>query len=753
MIKKGMLANILVVTAASAAIVLVTLMSGKSSVSTLRGDWDLGEDLNFGEATVLEDAAQLSLSERDQVYFFETSEFTLSVEENGSLAVDLEKGSLMFGTQANDFSVLVDMDFARVLSAQNTAYIDLNSEEGSLELYALDRPVELQFVSEGKVLNSLLVPSKHRISVKASKVTDTLSRLRLAKLRKEFPVFSYEETDLDPTVVSVFDSLESRYKDYSVSLLGDLQARTNFGPPTSGFGATWSNWRNQIVDVLTVLPHAEENLEEQRQNRLLSYASTNLLYGDPVSAQNWLDQWSQSSVEQEQFSELNSALFFVLPGDELYPVKRLAQQGSQTLSPYQKLRLAYYDLEGLLSRGDFGQASDYFEDYQQQFIDALNSGDFETPESLAWLSREYFVVESLLKSASIFYTNEAAELLVAIESKVLSRAGAGVDLDEERQAFVQSKIAFLTELFRFVEDRSVPRDVAASLADQMLGQAMTYMDEIQTQSAVLEYFEAQLQDFELSLQFIRSPEFFSYNDFQEGLEAYQRKRADLSDLNDYLDQLRNGEGLNSEDELELSEAILEVGRRMTENSIQFSDIVPLEDSSNRLFRIEGARVSGVEFEANFDRVTGIFYGVKTGEIAFSTGIVINRLDAVLQEALKEGAVELEGPSVSPAGPEDSSLTESVAIQIVERALQSAEMNPNDFEITVLDLSKNQFSLSGELENGRVQIEAKYDASEEKLTEIKWVYLETERLFPDIGLDRFEEALKASIKAIDANQSS
>jgi hypothetical protein len=106
-----------------------------------------------------------------------------------------------------------------------------------------------------------------------------------------------------------------------------------------------------------------------------------------------------------------------------------------------------------------GQA--YFE-YKTEFQTALDSGAFDSAEGLLDISREYVILEQMLRSNAVFYDTDSVTLLEALEEKILTLAGSDQDLDEERQAFVQSKLRFLSNLFSFVEDKKLGIEVAST---------------------------------------------------------------------------------------------------------------------------------------------------------------------------------------------------------------------------------------------------------------------------------------------------
>lgn len=750
--KKGLLINTVAASFVAAGIALWSFFGASASPNTLTNEWVYVGDAEFGVDLTVDELSSARRSDRDVFYLMPESHSTVSWDEaSRKVNVDLVSGGILFATRAGDFDITVDTGFVRINSSNNTAYVQMDPSGEHLDVYSLSHPASISFVLEGEVINELPIPSGHRVRIKRSKITETIGKLRLAKLSKEFPAFPLTQEDLSEQVWSTLADIDESYDTYSYQLLTSLQNNSNFGPPKTGFGASWSNFVQGVKGAVTVLPHAEKRLAESRRNQLLNYATSNLLYGDPNEAQRWLSEWSNSSSEEEQFAELNAALFFVLPGDELYEVKRIASKQSEQETPKERLRREYQDIADLLARGDLKAASEAYRSYKEDFENELKSGTFNSPEGIEVIAREYIVLEDLIKNESVFYSLDSVDLLTQLESKILEQTLNQRELDEERQVFIQSKIAFLNTLFDFVVDRKVTQEVAADLAEHLLDTAKKYMSKVTTKNAVIEYFDSELERFELSVQFMRSPEFFSYTSFEDGLKAYKQKLADLDDLNDYLQGLKDGESSDGVT-IELKDAILEVGRALGDYGIQFGDINHLGDAPNRLFEILNGRAKGHSFTAKYDRQTQIFYDIESEGIQFSTGILINKFGEVLDRALTEdlSTPEVEEPTEPIETPDGPNITDSVALQLVSSHFTDAGLEPRNFTFTILSTKDNTFTFKGTLGAYKVPIEASYDANSRRAYDISWTYKDEERAFPAVNLVQLPEALADTIAGINQN---
>ena len=712
-------------------------------------------DFKLNESFLAKEESSFVLNGRDSLTVLPESEVLVEWDaESSHLDVELFKGSVLFSTLANDMTVSVRTSFVEVGSQNSTALVILDEELSSASVFALDHPSLLSFIKDETVLNALSVPGNYRMNISSGKVTDTLSKLRLTKLVKEFPVYALTDGDLSEEAVKALHDLEERYSSQSVAFLNQLQDDSRFGPATDGIGSVLISGYNSFETALTVVPSAKDRLADARKHDALLYSMSNLAYGDSSVGSAWLQEWLSYPQNLDEVRELYSQLFFVLPGDELYPVKQAtADLLYSQEEPLLALRRELIQIESLLERASQVDALQAYQDYQDQFELALQSGEFDGPEDLDAINREYVLLELMLRSNAVFYSVDATHLLQALEDKILALAGTDANLDEERQAFVQSKIRFLSNLFSFVIEKKVTLDDATDLADELIFEAETHLGAIQTQVAVQSYFENQISEFKFSIQFMNSPEFYTYDSFEEGLDDFKIKLADLEDLNAYLQDLRSG--TEEETSLTLEEAIEVVKDDLYTHAIQFKDVETVGDNAYRLFKIVEGRTAGFSFSANYDRESQILYDVVVGDLRFSTGLTLESAKSVIQSAMAEvGTPEESTESTDETdgadetdGTDATSLTEGVAIEHVQDLFKEAGIDPDDFVFTVVDLEEDLFSFEGLLTSMGLPVSGTFDSGSSRVTEIVWEFNSTPQTLPDVELNAFESALLATYEVM------
>lgn len=670
-------------------------------------------------------------------------------EESEDVEVKLNSGSVIAYTLSNELNITVTTPSTRVLSQNNMVVVKTSDDAQSLTVAAVEHPALVNFYKDETELNALNVPGGYRMGISLAKITDTLAKLRLTKLSKEFPVFALSDSDLSEETMTALKDIRANYDASTVAFLNQLQDESDFGPALSGFGSQLSNGLTTFQNTLTVIPTAKDRLMEARKADSLVYAMSNYLSGNAEAGLYWLGQWQGYEQDPEALKALYSDLFFVLPGDELYPVK---QATAQFLFPHEDrflaLRREYAEIENLLERASQVDAQKAYSDYETQFEALLDSGALDDAQYLDEINREYVLLELMLRSNSVFYTKDSTQLLTLLEQKIFTLAGNSSDLDEERQAFVQSKLRFLANLFNYVLDKKITVKEASALASELIYEAESYLSSISSQVAVRDYFESKLSEYTISVQFMSSPEFYSYDSFETGLADYKKKLADLNDLNTYLQNIRDGEEAVAT--ISVEEATQIAKDDLYTHGIQYKDVNPVGDSANRLFEIQGGRTAGYAFTGKYDREGQLLYDVVVGELRFSTGLTLENAKTVIENAMADQAATPDDTSDTEGlepQTDSASLAENVALELVKSQFEEAGLDTSSFSFVIVDLEQNLFTFEGTASAFNLPVSGSYDADTQRLTEIVWELNGDPKTLPDLDLEVFEGALEASYTAV------
>lgn len=726
MFKKAAFINFAVVLLVSLGLAFWTLVAWSDKEMTQDYAW-------------LEEPSQVQSPHGDQLVSVE-ADFTYDLDrESAALTVDLKQGALWLATLAGELKASVDVGFARVESEGALAYVQL--EDDRLQVYSLLHPVRVVFVNEGQDLNELWVPTGHRMSIEAAQVTSTLSKLRLTKLIKEFPVFSWELSELSGLAQEVEEGIDRVYADRQagqelyLASLAEPRAVAGFA---SSVQERWFRFRGAV----TLLSHAEQSLENESRDDVFARLLYSLLNEDKSASRLLLVRWMNYEHSVEDLQELQNGLFYTLPGDTFYSLKQASTELLSTQdSGLERLRLEFHDIESLLKSARLVEASSAYQRYAQSFQSDLGAGRFDDLIYLEDISREYLLLERLLRGNSIFYKVSDLQLLSSLEDKILTLSPSGQDLDEERLAFVQSRLRFLANLFDFVEQGRVTPQEAAAVASDLLFSAEAYLGDTSSEVAVQSFFKSELEKYQVLTQFIRSPEFNSLAEFDDAFAEFEKKLQNLDELSEYLQNVRVGEGTEFS-ELSLEDATAQVEAALRRNGLQVARILHLGDAGNRLFELQGARLAGYALEANYDRETQILYELHVEGLSFASGLSLSSAEAVIEQAFSDSSGSNE-PDLDIQTNEVFSPAERVALDRAESTLIDLGFH-EDLELEISDLERDLFHFEALYEEHSIMVQGTLDLAGQRLSDLIFELDDVSYPLPNISLKSFGVALEATV---------
>ncbi len=729
--KKADLANLLAVATLSLMLAVWSFATAPFQGENSQEAWHLDPGLVFGQELELEEFAAFQYQGRDTVLLWPGSQITATWDESvGQLTVDLKKGSLLYATEAGDFSVQVKTSFATVESEQSTGYVALNSNADQLDVYAIQHPSNVELRQEEVILGRLPVANNSRIKIHKMKVTSALADLDPLGLHTVFPALPLSEKELTGALATQLERMDTIYAENALAILTAFQGETRLGPDENGLGMQVYSGVKALKSSFTVFPHAQKRLDASYENRLLTFASTNLLYGSRERGEFWMQEWSRLQHDPEALNKLYADLFFVIPGDDLYPLKK-SLLSARSEGDLQELQRQYRELEDLARAGEENELQNAYDAYQGQLEILLTTEVFVGEEGLQELSDQAFLLNNLLAQTPELVSSENFQIVPELETQLLALTQGSAQLDDNRQNFVQGRFDFLDSLFALVLRRQVPVEEASTLASDLLFSAEAYLSSISTEPGLRIALESEMERYEVAVQFMNSAEFFTYESFEEGLVAYEKKLEDLNDLNEYIQNTRAGSVEESSVAPDLEDAILEVGKALTASGVQYTEILSLKDSENRLFEIKGARTGGYFFDAHYDRETQIFYDVVVGEVRFSSGVLASEIRKVILGVM-QAPEDQQTEEVAPVD-EPSSLAESVAIDFAHSRFREAGLDPKDFVFTIIDLKKNLFQFDGVVSDGQITLRGMLDAKAGTLEDVQWGAEDATQSLPDMSL--------------------
>ncbi len=663
----------------------------------------------------------------DVMRFVEGSAFEVGeiLEEDGfyTVSMDITEGGLWV---SNMGGVLDPMVVAGDFMFQNVdGYYYVGKVGDDIFAYAYKHPLRVHFLDdEGNSLNSYLLPEGYYVELISGSVTSVVSDLRYAKLVKEYPFYSVTDDEW----LSFWDGYaaedDSRYR----NLLSDFESlvRQNYG--TYMEGSDEYSFVSDVVDFLReYLTFSETKKQEFAEQDTLKYLNQALylsVKGEEDEALEKLVLLEEGSVVGEDYKSylnyLNVVLNNSLYGDDLYPIKSYLRNllyGDTDEGELIVLRQMLSEMYDLVNDGETASAKAAFEDYERGWWDFLGMSVTDLSQFRKDVSEERELLAVLFLKEDGFYEADYFSLLEEFEQAVFRVAISGTDLDEERQAFVASKIKVVNQIEDLLAVNGIDVDDATDLMIMLLDGAELLLDEIASEAAVLSYYETEIEEGWLVTQFINSVEYSSLGgSFEENFEEFLQKEQDVEELKAYLQSLHLGS--SEEGDLTLSEAKQIVYAALDSFDVSYTAVVSVGDSSYRLFEIQGGEVDGIAFEAKYDRESELVYDLQAEGVSFTTGVHLSSLGEVLGGLVGgsngSSSVDSEGSGSSNGSSSDWSYSEEYAISLLIDYLGEFDINVSESNVVSVDVGEDLFGLE-EIEIGNATVDFTVWASEDLIT--------------------------------------
>ncbi|MFA6528554.1 MAG: hypothetical protein WCT46_03360 [Candidatus Gracilibacteria bacterium] len=660
-----------------------------------------------GTYSVSDNSYEVLFDGIDLMRFTSGSEFSLDdISENQgfyTVSITLNKGEVWVANMGGVLDLKVKSGDFMLQNVDGYYYVENDSE--NVFAYAYKHPCRVYFLDDNGIsLNSYLIPEGYYIDFGLDSVDSVVSDLRYAKLVKDYPFYSLtssEERDFFAEFVSADDS---RYQ----SMLSDFKVlvRENYDIYNSeGVSAKIGAIIDFLRDKLTFSQTKKVESGEQNTLKSLNQALYLSVKGDSDSATTVLMSVENGSVYGDEYisylSYLNVVLNNSLYGDELYAVKNYLRgllYDDTNDGKIVVLRDRLNEIYDLVNSGEIALAKTAFSDYERGWWDFLGMSSDELSSYRKDISEERELLSVLLLNSDGFYDIKYFNLLESFEEAIFKVAVSGTDLDEERQAFVASKVKALNKIEDLLIDNNISVESATDLMVLLLESSDVLMDEIESDAAILSYYQQEIDHGWIVVQFINSVEYSSLSgSFDENLDAYVQKVSDIEELKSYQQGFHLGASETSDLTLDEAKVIVEADLDAVE--VIYDSISSVGDSAYRLFEIIGGSLNGVDFEAKYDRESQLIYDLVVGDAKFTTGIRLADLAGVLNGAVSGGG-ESEEPvvddsvkvKVGDTSESELSYSEQVAVGLLKEYLSDYQIEIDESNVSDFDVENNVFTL-------------------------------------------------------------
>lgn len=712
------------------------------------GDVQVSEQGNWSELNgqVLESGLSVRAGESSQLGLFIEDADLLRVYENGEVVfedVDLSvtpalikikliSGAVWLSDLQGTVKWILDAGDIRVEPEEGSTYV--KNDTDSVYVLAAHHPTKISFLKDGEVLNGYHLTESYQLTVKKTEINPTLAQLLYSKLIKDVP-FSYLDEDAwESFVTSALKEDKKRLSKVYSEFLGDLRRNGDAGYEDGSFMKKIQDFYKSVRFYLTFSDQHLSGLEENEDVDILLQALYLMQKGEESLSTDRLNEFAVKAESFETLDKLNDfdRIFrSVYYGDLFYDAKVLVRDIQYKHTPQKErlvlsmefLRERLNEVYDLLDKGDRAEAKQALLVYNQSWKDLLAEIDSDAADIVAGLTSEWQILQDLLYREDTFYDMDSYEVLSEMENKILTLTASEGGLNEARQTFIQYKLFSLKHLVELIDSELVGVNEGLDLGYLLISQSRVLLNDVTVETAIKSYFSDQLEEFSLMFEFIASSDFKlnKTGTFEEKFHSYLEKEDEMESLADYIRGLVPEE--NTEN-LTLEEAQNEVEDSLSRARVDYIAVVSLGDLNYRLFKIEGGKVNGVEFKANYDRLTQIVYGLQVGEEVFPSGVNLANLAGAITEATTEITDELTSADTSE-GENGLTSLEKIIIDYAVAMLSAEGIEITDDQIAIIDLDKNLFKINYDFDNEGViaSVGFYFDTENVEASDVKAVYKE------------------------------
>ncbi|MFH1284932.1 MAG: hypothetical protein ABIH78_05110 [Candidatus Peregrinibacteria bacterium] len=508
----------------------------------------------------------------------------------------------------------------KIVVIPDHAVFSLEADDKKVTLSVLDGNVYIGLLDDGISLddyadqyskvfvNKLLVPRDTRVTIPFGKLDDRIKSLLYSKLVKEFKYSAVPASEKESDWVSGNLGKDNKYVDSvkqetvsNIIFKGESVSDTLFG-----------NFVFWAEENLTFIPSKKN---DALLDHLFAYLDDAAFYaneGDKVESSVSFDEFKDylSSLSQEtstgeemraKLADKVDELSVFGPGDSVYPVflELMDMQFKNGGDRYGVVDRFWLDVYSGIDLGE-SEAMDALDTYYSYFDSTLGKyDDFEFYKEYIVYNNQLF--DNLLLRYSYFYKDAYFAMKNVIEREMSKLYEAGQLKDELSQEFISNKISFLKRMRGFFFGEEITVAEAKSILARLVNEIDDLMPAEDSGVAVIELFQAQLEDIGDFWGYLNSPEYHiskTYGNTQK--ERYESYLADKdriwSIVNIQEDILGDNVG-----EFTLDDAKREILSVFAQNSdVSDVELEDLTDPSQRRVKVKGV-IGGYSFEAVYDR--------------------------------------------------------------------------------------------------------------------------------------------------------
>jgi hypothetical protein len=601
-----------------------------------------------------------------------------------------------------------------------------------VEVYADTHDVYVGIQDKGRIINDFWLAQGNQVVLSDSKIIEkakTIEKLLYSKLVKEFNYgrLSAQKIKDDPWISSQRDMDSFYYKDIEIKTFTSIR---NEGLKTLEADSFSFRTKALLTDVQTVLTFSEAKKTESLLDAMfnnLDDAKYLYFQGETIDGElrlslfandiNNPEYLTNSLFQKSLYNRLSGELFsllFVVPGEDLYPVKQelynqlLANNMKEFLDQDALFDLLTYHMDDVYDTIDQNplDAVPAFLAYTNTYNKVVGRYKNKLLDVEDQLKRQNVLIDNILFANPELYKLEIFESKKKMEEDYLLALKSGIEKKEQRQTYINSKIDLLTRIRYFLFNDEITADDARQIVFFLIRDIEDLQKDTLELVAVNELFEKRLKDIGLLWEYLKTPEYSattlhgaSHQDRFEEFKKTQQQEISYEDVREEILGTREVE-LTAEGILEQAEKDLKAAG-ITDIEFGF-----YEDVNQPRIPILGAKTSGINFRATYDWDRKLFSSIIANDKLISEdGVKLSNVQQFIVQTFSSRA-EVETPTTTrPAvkEEEDDPLKDvknaakvfliqkfkQLGMVVEKESVEITDFNNNEYQINNVYFSENR----------------------------------------------------------------
>ncbi|PIR54876.1 hypothetical protein COU74_04010 [Candidatus Peregrinibacteria bacterium CG10_big_fil_rev_8_21_14_0_10_36_19] len=550
------------------------------------------------------------------------NDFSVFAEDDG--VYELKSGRVWVNSMVDPNTINILLD--RLVLIPKNAIFDVDFHDGRVFLNVYDGDVYVGFLPEDidytkkadqydeLFLQTMLVPRGSSVTIPMSKVDSRIEKLLYLKLGKEFKYSAVDLSESSSDWAKFNLNQDKKYfEKIKQNVISNIIDRGEFS--TNGVLVSF------LRDSLTFFP------EKRLGNSTFDTFATlnNAIYSRTVS-DTVKTPLSNFAISDDYFNEL----FVFAPDSYQYEVYReLLKERFVNGDKIQVVENFWRDVYRGMNISNV-KGMEAFDNYYQYLSQMFGTDDEKYKIFIAYQNQ---LMDNLFLRYSLFYGDKYFDAKHSLEQEMLRLENDFDQKKELRQSFVSNKIDFLKRLMKFFFEEKFSVNEAKEMLSKLVSEVNDLMPDGDSNVAVIEIFESQLDDIGDFWGYLSSPEYHVSKTYGKNhKERYASYLNDKDRVWSFINIQEDVLGNYKRGELSVMDVQAEVEKAFDSNKdLTEFEVIKVESADQRFIPVAGS-IGGYPFQADYDRDKGWLKEVYAfGELVYEDSISLDSLLDLLKQ--------------------------------------------------------------------------------------------------------------------------